>query len=101
MRSTLVAATLIAIYPSAIFATQAHSEPAGDLYAFCDSTWATQCNKRALMLKDVCEETLREWTDGSPRFWCFRVPDAARDAYLRTVDPQVREKTFEAWREGR
>jgi len=99
MRSTFLAIAMLAAYLAAI--AFAHAEPAGDLYAFCDATWETQCNERALMLKDVCEETLREWTDGSPRFWCFRVPDAARDAYLRTVEPKVREKTFEAWREGR
>ena len=99
MRSTLIAIAMLAAYVAAIIF--AHAEPTGDLYAFCDAEWATQCDERALMLRGVCEDTLREWTDGSSRFWCFRVDGATRDAYLRTVEPRVREKTIEAWREGR
>jgi hypothetical protein len=99
MRSTFLAIAMLAAYLAAI--AFAHAEPTGDLYAFCDSTWATQCNERVLMLKDVCDETLRTYTDGSKRFWCYRVDAASRDAYLSTLDPDVREKTFDAWREGR
>jgi len=29
------------------------------------------------------------------------VDDATRDAYLDTLEPDVRENTFRAWREGR
>jgi len=73
----------------------------GDLYSFCDSDWKEVCDQDVLMLKDVCEETVREWTDGSDRFSCAVVDDATRDAYLDTLEPEIRENTFEAWREGR
>jgi hypothetical protein len=73
----------------------------GDLYAFCDSTWTKNCDIHVLMLKDVCEGTVQDYTDNSSRFWCERVDAATRDAYLETLEPQIREKTFEAWREGR
>jgi len=99
MRSTILAIAMLAAYLAAI--AFAHAEPAGDLYAFCDKTWSVPCNIRALMLKDVCEDTIRTWTDSSERFRCIRVDPATRDAYLRSVEPRVREKTFEAWREGR
>jgi hypothetical protein len=79
----------------------ARAQPSGDLYAFCDSTWAENCDIHALMLKDVCETTVRDYTDNSPRFWCALVDGVTRDAYLETLEPQIREKTFKAWREGR
>jgi len=79
----------------------ARAEPAGSLYAFCDSDWPEICDQKALMLKDVCEETVREWTDGSDRFSCAVVDDATRDAYLSTLEPRIREKTLRAWRDGR
>ena len=101
MRSTIIAIIMLAGFAFAIIDREAHAEPAGDLYAFCDSTWAAPCNERALMLKDVCEDTIRTWTDGSERFTCAPVNAATRDAYLETVDPDVRENTFRAWREGR
>ena len=101
MRFAIFAATLIGLYLAAIYSTRAHAEPTGHLYAFCDSTWKSPCNERALMLKDVCEDTIRTWTDGSERFSCAPVNAATRDAYLETVDPDVRENTFRAWREGR
>jgi hypothetical protein len=77
------------------------NETRGDLYAFCDAEWTQPCNTHALMLKDVCEKTLREWTDGSKRFSCAPVNAATRDAYLATVDKDVRERTIEAWAAGR
>ena len=79
----------------------AEDEIRGDLYAFCDTDWAEICDQKALMLKDVCEETVREWTDGSDRFSCAVVDDATRDAYLSTLEPRIREKTLRAWRDGR
>lgn len=78
-------------------------EPAivGDLYAFCDAEWSEPCATKALMLKDVCEDTIRTYTDGSKRFSCALVNAATRDAYLKMIEPYVREETFKAWREGR
>ena len=74
----------------------------GNLYAFCDSEQTADiCDQHVLVLKDVCEETVWEWTDGSDRFSCAVVDDATRDAYLDTLEPDVRENTFRAWREGR
>jgi hypothetical protein len=73
----------------------------GQLWAFCDTEWAEVCNQDALMLKDVCEATVQMYDDGSDRFSCAVVDDATRDAYLAKVEPDVREKTIKAWREGR
>ena len=101
MRSILIAILMLAGFALAVLTREAHAQPAGDLYAFCDAEWKEPCNERALMLKDVCEDTIRTWTDGSPRFSCAPVNAATRDAYLETVDPDVRENTFRAWREGR
>ena len=101
MRSVIVAIILLAGFAFAIWAREAHAGQDGDLYAFCDGQLPTQCNERALMLKDVCETTLRYYTDGPPRFWCYRVDQAAIEAYLKTVDRDVYERTIEAWRAGR
>ena len=73
----------------------------GDLYAFCDAEQTDPCDTRALMLKDVCEDTIRTYTDGSARFTCAPVSAAARDAYLATLEPDKLTNTFRAWREGR
>ena len=73
----------------------------GALYAFCDTEWAEVCDQKALMLKDVCEETVRMYGDGSDRFSCAVVDDATRDAYMSTVDRDVYERTIEAWAAGR
>jgi hypothetical protein len=79
----------------------AEDEIRGDLYAFCDTDWAEICDQKALMLKDVCEETVREWTDGSDRFSCAVVDDSTRNVYMSTVDRDVYERTIEAWIAGR
>jgi hypothetical protein len=79
----------------------ARAEPIGDLYAFCDTSWPDVCDQQALMLQDVCAETVRTYGDGSDRFSCAVVDAATRDAYLDTLEPDIREKTFQAWREGR
>jgi hypothetical protein len=73
----------------------------GGLYALCDAEGSAPCNTLALMLKDVCEDTVRTYGDGSDRFSCAVVDDATRDAYMRSVNPDVRERTVQAWREGR
>jgi len=77
--------------------------PKGDLYAFCDSDAEKYeiCNQSALMLKDVCEETVRVYTDSSDRFSCAQVDDATRDAYMQSVERDVYERTIEAWEAGR
>lgn len=101
MRSIIVAIALMLFYLAAIFATRAHAEPAGGLYAFCDAEWKEPCATKALMLKDVCEDTIRTYTDGSKRFSCAPVNAETRDAYLKMIEPYVRDETFQAWREGR
>lgn len=89
----------ILIFTNLAFITQANATD--DLYAFCDSTWRSPCNELALMLKDVCEDTIRTWTNGSSRFSCAPVNAATRDAYLESVERDVREKTIQAWKAGR
>lgn len=79
----------------------ANQQPAGDLYAFCDTDWTDVCDQQALMLKDVCEDTVRTYSDGSDKLSCAVVDATTRDAYLETLEPDIREKTFQAWREGR
>ena len=73
----------------------------GSLYAFCDTDWPEVCNQKVLMLKDACEQTVELYGGGDPRFSCAVVDDATRDAYLETLDPDMRERTVEAWAAGR
>ena len=73
----------------------------GKLYAFCDTEWAEVCNQNVLMLRDVCEQTVEMYGGGDPRFSCAAVDDATRDAYLEMPEPDIREKTFQAWAAGR
>ena len=73
----------------------------GDLYGFCDSDWKTTCDMEALMLKDVCEQSLQTYAAGDDRFWCVKATPFQRDAYMRKLEPAIREKTIEAWRQGR
>lgn len=102
MPSVLIAILMLAGLALAVLTREAHAEPAGDLYAFCDAEWKEPCATKALMLKDVCEDTIRTYGDDQwERFWCARVDAATRDAYLGMVEPDVRENTFRAWREGR
>jgi hypothetical protein len=77
-----------------------NQQPAGDLYALWDAVEGTG-NISDLMLKDVCEDTVRAYGDGSKRFSCVLVDTATCDAYLSTLDLAERERTFKAWREGR
>ena len=54
------------------------------------------------MLKDVCEETVRDVWREIEAFWCEKLsPAETRDAYLGTLDPATRDKTIKAWKEGR
>jgi hypothetical protein len=128
MRSILIAIIMITGLAFAVWTREAHSQtsdvPAwakayhncgtfgataddcdypknGGLYALCDAEGSAPCNTLALMLKDVCEDTVRTYGDGSDRFSCAVVDDATRDAYMRSVNPDVRERTVQAWREGR
>ena len=78
-----------------------NQRPAGELYAFCDTDWPEVCNQKVLMLKDACEQTVEVYGNGSDRFSCAVVDDATRDAYMRTVDRDVYERTVEAWAAGR
>ncbi len=73
----------------------------GALFAFCDAEQTDPCDTTHLMVKDVCEDTIRELTDGSARFSCAPVNAATRDAYLRTLEPDKLANTFRAWREER
>ena len=73
----------------------------GDLYGFCDSDWKVTCDMEALMLKDVCEQSLQTYAGDDPRFWCAKAAPFQRDAYMRKLEPAIREKTLEAWRHGR
>ena len=99
--SILIAILMLAGLAVAIWAREAHAETSGDLYALCDSDWTEPCNTKALMLKDVCEDTIRVYTDGSPRFSCAAVNAETRDAYMKTVTRDVYERTIEAWAAGR
>lgn len=73
----------------------------GALFAFCDAEQSDPCDTLHLMVRDVCAETIRELTDGSARFTCERVSFAERDAYLDTLEPKIRAKTIDAWKDGR
>ena len=73
----------------------------GELYAFCNAEWKEVCNQKVLMLKDTCEQTVEMYGGGDSRFSCAAVDDATRDAYMRTVDRDVYERTVEAWAAGR
>ena len=98
MRSVLIATLLLAGLAWAIGVREAR---AGDLYAFCDTEWPEICDQHALMLKDVCEQTVEIYGDESGRFSCAVVDDATRDAYMSTLDRDVYERTIEAWAAGR
>jgi hypothetical protein len=99
--SVLIATLMIIGLAFAVWTREAHVQPAGNLYSFCDAERKDACNPHALMLKDVCEATVRSYTDGSDRFSCGLVDAATRDAYLRTLDWRVFKETLRAWREGR
>ena len=73
----------------------------GELYAFCDTDWPEVCDQKALMLKDVCEMTVETYGGGDGRFSCAVVDHATRDAYMKSVDRDVYERTIEAWAAGR
>ena len=74
--------------------------PHNDLYAFCYPTYSPSCTRWARpMLKDVCEETVREY--GAKEAWCEKLSPAETVAYLGTLDPATRAKTIKAWEEGR
>jgi hypothetical protein len=103
MRSVLFAILMIAALAYVVWTREARAQYVGpaNLYAFCDIELKEPCNTKALMLKDVCEDTIRTWTDGSARFSCAPVNAMTRDVYMSTVDRDVYERTIEAWVAGR
>jgi hypothetical protein len=72
----------------------------GDLYAFCDTEWKTKCNGLVLMTKEACDDTLEFYTVNDPRFSCEKVDQKTLDAYVAKLNPDVRAKLFEYWKES-